>query len=217
MPDYSQYGVPRPVEIGREVRIEQRRSTNRAAIFAAAGVLVLCVCMLLAVAAAAFVLNSGQSGGKAAAISLPILSGATPTPTEPAGPTAVPFLKSAKDQTGLRLTVTAYQRPLPAQDVRIPEGQELALVTIRLDNIRTTGDPIDYNTQDLALVSQEGDHFAPDSGGITTGSMLKPGAIAPGKSATGDLVFFVYSDVKDLMLAWTSSDGNTYLFKLTRR
>lgn len=217
MPDYSQYGVPRPVEVGREIRIEQRRSANRAVIFAVAGVLVLCVCMLLGVAAAALVLTSGQSGGKSAAISLPFFSGATPTPTEPAGPTAVPFLKSTKDENGLRVSVTAYQRPLPAQDIKIPEGQELALVTIRLDNIRTTGDPLDYTTQDFALVSQEGDRFLPDSGGITTGSMLKPGNIGPGKSVTGDLVFYVYSDVKDLMLAWTSSDGNTYIFKLTRR
>lgn len=217
MPDYSQYGVPRPVEIGREVRIEQRRSANRALIFAAAGVLVLCACMLVSVAAAALVLNLDKSGGNSAAVSVPFLSGTTPTPTEPSGPTPVPFLKSAKDDAGLRLTVTAYQRPLPAQDVKIPEGQELALVTVRLDNIRTTGDPIEYTTQDFALDSPEGDHFLPDSGGITTGSMLKSGSIAAGKSATGDLVFFVYSDVKDLQLAWTSSDGTTRLLKVTRR
>lgn len=217
MPDYSQYGVPRPVEIGQEVRMEQRRSANRAVIYAAAGVLVLCACMLLAVGAAAVVLNLDKSGGNSAAVNLPFIKGATPTPTEPSGPTAVPFLKSAKDDAGLRLTVTSYQRPLPAQDVKIPEGQELALVTVRLDNIRTTGDPIEFSTQDFSLESPEGDHFLPDSGGITTGSMLKPGNIAAGKSITGDLVFFVYSDVKDLQLAWTSSDGTTRLFKVTRR
>jgi hypothetical protein len=215
MPDYSQYGVPRPVEVGREVRIEQRRSANRAAIFAAAGVLVLCVCMVFAIVAAVYFLNSTRSGGGSTAINLPIFASATATPTETGLPTPVPYLRSGKDESGLRLTVTTYVRPLPAQDITIPAGQELALVTARLDNTRTTGGPIKYSSDDFALVSPEGDHFSPD-GGITTGSMLKQGEIEPGKSATGDLVFYVYSDVKDLELAWTSADGTTRMFKLTR-
>jgi uncharacterized protein DUF4352 len=217
MPDYSSYGVPRPVEVGREVRLEQRRSANSAAIFAIGGVLVLCICMVVGIVAAVFFLGSTQSGGKPSAISLPFSSGATPTPTETGKPTPVPFLKSVKDGAGLRLTVTAYQRPLPAQDIKVPDGQELALVTLRLDNTRTTGGPIKYDSQDFALVSAEGDHFTPDNGGITTGSMLKKGEIEPGKSVTGDLVFYVYTDVKDLMLAWTSADGTTRVFKLTRQ
>jgi len=45
---------------------------------------------------------------------------------------------------------------------------------------------------------------------------LKRGEIAPGKAARGDLIFYVYSDAKDLTLAWTSADGTTRLFKLTR-
>ena len=217
MPDYSQYGVPRPVEVGRQVEIEQRRSTNPAAIFAVAGVLVLCVCMVVGIAAAFFFFGPASSGGKSTAISLPSISGATPTPTTTGKPTAVPFLKGGKDEAGLRLMVTTYQRPLPELDISIPAGQELALVTVRLDNTRATGGPIKYAPQDFALVSPEGDHFAPDDGGITTGSMLNLGEVEPGKSATGDIVFYVYSDVKDLMLAWTPADGNTRLFKLTRQ
>jgi hypothetical protein len=216
MPDYSQYGVPRPVKMGREVQIEKRRSTNRAAIFALGGVLVLCVCMVFGIAAAIFFLRTSQSGGNSSAISLPFASGSTPTPTGTGEPTSVPFLRAGKDEAGLRLTVTVYQRPLPAQGVTIPEGQELALVTVRLDNTRTTGGPIKYAFQDLALVSPEGDHFSPDDGRITTGSMLGSGEIEPGKSVTGDVVFYVYSDIKDLMLAWTSADGATRLFNLTR-
>jgi hypothetical protein len=217
MPDYSQYGVPRPVAIGRELQIEKRPSTNRAALFALGGVLVLCVCMVLGIAAAIIFWGSTQSGGQSAGFSLPFASGSTPTPTESGQPTPVPFLRAGKDEAGLRLTITAYERPLPAQGVTIPNGQELALVTVRLDNTRATGGPIKYAYQDLALVSPEGDHFAPDDGRITTGSMLGNGEIAPGKAVTGDVVFYVYSDIKDLMLAWTSADGATRLFKLTRQ
>jgi uncharacterized protein DUF4352 len=217
MPDYSQYGVPRPVEVGREVRLEKRHSANRAAIFAVAGVLVLCVCLVIGVAGALTVLGSPQSGGKNTGLSLPFFSSATPTPTDTGKPTPVPLLKSGKNDAGLRLTVTAFQRPLPAQDIQIPDGQELALVTLRLDNTRTTGGPIKFAPDDFKLVSPEGDSFGPDTGGITTGSMLKNGEIAPGKSVTGDLVFYVYSDTKSLMLAWSSPDGTTRLFKLTRQ
>jgi hypothetical protein len=216
MPDYSQYGVPRPVPMGREVQIEKRRSMNLAAIFAVGGVLVLCVCMVFGIGAALYFLSSTQSPGGSVGISMPFVSGSTPTPAEPPTATAVPFLRAGKDDAGMRLTITAYQRPLPAQGITIPDGQELVLVTVRFDNTRTTGGPIKYATSDLALVSPEGDHFAPDDGQITTGSMLGDGEIDPGKSATGDVVFYVYTDIRDLSLAWTSGDGVTRLFSLTR-
>jgi Domain of unknown function (DUF4352) len=216
MPDYSQYGVPRPVPIGRQLQIEKRRSTNLAAIFAVGGVLVLCACMVLGIGAALYFLNSTQSAGNSAGLSLPFVSRSTSTPAESASPTPVPFLRAGKDESGLRLAVTAYQRPLPAQGITIPDGQELALITVRLDNTRTTGGPIKYASTDLALVSPEGDHFTPDDGQITTGSMLGDGEIEPGKSVTGDVVFYVYTDIRDLSLAWTSADGATRLFSLTR-
>jgi Domain of unknown function (DUF4352) len=214
MPDYSQYGIPRPVEIGREVRLEQRRATNRAALFAIAGVLVLCVCLCVGLFGAYYAL-APQFGGNSAAFSLPSFGGPTATPTE-AKPTPVPLLKSAKNDAGLRLTVTAYQRPLPAQGIKIPAGQELVLISVRLENTRTTGGPIAYAPEDFKLVSPEGDSFAPDVGSITTGAMLKKGEIDPGKSVTGDLVFYIYSDVNDLFLSWTSADGQTIEFKVTR-
>ena len=47
--------------------------------------------------------------------------------------------------------------------------------------------------------------------------MLGNGEIEAGKSVTGDVVFYVYSDIKDLMLAWTSADGATRLFNLKRQ
>lgn len=216
MPDYSQYGVPRPVEVGRQVQIDQKRPVNRAALFAIAGVLVLCVCVVVAGAAAVYFLNASQSGSRSSGFNLPFSSNATATPPDSGKPTAVPFLRGVKDAAGMRLTVTSYQRPLPAQGITIPKGQELALVSVRLENTRTTGGPIKYSTADFALVSAEGDNFAPDSGGITTGAMLKEGEVEPGKTAVGDIVFYVYSDVKDLNLEWTSADGTSRLFKVTR-
>ena len=53
-------------------------------------------------------------------------------------------------------------------------------------------------------------------GGITTGENLAAGEVAPGENKKGDLIFFVYSDVADLQLAWTSADGKTRLLRLTR-
>jgi hypothetical protein len=211
MPDYSNYRVPRESAMGREVRMEQRRVTNRAALFAIAGVLVLCVCLCLGIVLARIATGPLPLGSLAGAF-----AGATKTPAETPTPTAVPFGKSAKNNAGLRLIVVTYQRPLPAQGIEIPAGQELALVSVRLDNTRTTGAPIKYAPTDFRLVSPEGDEFSPDVGTITTGSMLSAAEVAPGKSVSGDLVFFVYSDVKDLELAWTSADGTTRLFKLTR-
>ncbi len=212
MPDYSQYGIPRPVELGREVRMEQRRATNRAAIFAIAGVLVLCVCLCVGLAGAYYALNSEPG---ATAFALPF-GGSTATPT-PAEATPVPFLKSVKNDSGLRATVTAFQRPLPAQGVDIPRGQELALVSVRLENTRTTGGPIKYSPEDFKLVTPEGESYAPDTQGLTTGETLKPGEIAPGKSVKGDLIYYIYTDAKDVMLSWDSPDGTTILFKLTRK
>ena len=92
-------------------------------------------------------------------------------------PTAVLYGKNGKNDSGLRVTVIAFQRPLPAQDVEIPNDQELALVSVRIDNSRTTGGPIKFDPEEFALVSSEGDHFAPNIGGITTGENLAPGQL----------------------------------------
>ncbi len=217
MSDYNDYGIaPRPVEIGREVRLEQRRATNRAAIFAVAGVLVLCVCLCIGLVGTAVALGLGPFGGNTLAFTPPSFSKPTPTPTE-SGPTPVPYSKSGKNSAGLRLTVTAYQRPLPTQDIKVPEGQELALVSVRIENTRTTGGPIKFSPEDFTLVSPDGDSFQPNMEGITTGELLKAGEIAAGKTVKGDLIFYVYSDIKDLLLEWTSADGTTIQFKLTRK
>ena len=53
-------------------------------------------------------------------------------------------------------------------------------------------------------------------GGITTGENLKPGEVAPGKTAKGDLIFYVYTDVPNLQLAWTAADGKTRLLQVSR-
>ncbi len=213
----NDYGIPpRPVEFGREVRIEQRRATNRAALFAAAGVLVLCVCLCVGLVGASAALGLGPFGGNSLAFNMPSFSKPTATPTE-SGPTPVPYSKSGKNSAGLRLTVTAYQRPLPTQDVKVPEGQELVLVSVRIENTRTTGGPIKFSPQDFTLVSPDGDSFQPNTEGITTGELLKPGEIAAGKSIKGDLIFYIYSDIKDLLLEWASADGTAIQFKLTRK
>lgn len=215
MDDLGSYRVPREPEMGREVRLETRRSANRTALLALGGILLLCVCMC-----AGFALLLSQTGfnplGDTAINLLGNEATATPRASGKGTPTLVPYGKSARSDNGLRVTVTAFMRPLAAEDVEIPDGQELALVTVRIDNSRTTGAPLKFDPEEFALVSPEGDHFAVNVGGITTGENLKAGEVNPGADVKGDLIFYVYSDVPDLQLAWTSADGKTRLFRLTR-
>ncbi len=212
MDDLGGYRVPREAPMGREVRIEQRRSANRTALFAIGGIIVLCVCLGLGILGVwAGSQLAGNGGGNIG------LNNSTPTRAAASKtPTLVPYGRSAMSDSGLRVTVTAFQRPLPAENVEIPDGQELVLVTVRIDNVRTTGAPIKYDPTDFALVSPDGDHFAVNTTGITTGENLKAGEVGPGKSAKGDLIFYIYSDVPELQLAWTAADGKTRLYRLSR-
>lgn len=210
MDDLGGYRVPREVDLGREVDFESRRP-NRAPLLFLGGILVACVCLVLALGI--------YFGVQIASGDLVVSFGTSPTPTPAVTsktPTVVAYGKSVKNDNGLAVTVTAFQRPLPTQDIQIPEGQELVLVSVRLENTRTTGGPIKYAPDEFSLVSPEGDHFNINIGGITTGENLKPGEVAPGKTAKGDLIFYVYSDVSNLQLAWTSADGKTRLLQVSR-
>lgn len=217
MDDLGSYRVPREAKLGREVRLEERRSVNRTAMFAIGGIAVLCVCMCIGVS----LLLTATGNNPLMPDGLSFNFGSAPaTPTARASargtPTLVPYGKAVRSDNGLRVTVTSYQRPLPTEDVQIPDGQELVLVTVRIDNSRTTGAPLKFSPEDFALVSPDGDHFSVNLGGITTGENLAAGEVAPGENKKGDLIFFVYTDVADLQLAWTAADGKTRLMRLTR-
>jgi hypothetical protein len=214
MNDLGSYRVPREAEMGREVRFESRRNANRTALLAAGGVLLLCVCLCVGIAGLWSQTGFNPLGGGLA------LFGGEPTAAPRASargtPTLVPFGRAQRSDSGLRVTVTAYQRPLPTEDVEIPEGQELVLVTVRVDNSRTTGAPLKFDPEDFALVTEEGERYPVNVGGITTGENLMPGEVGPGENTKGDLIFYVYSDVPELQLAWTAADGKTRLFRLQR-
>ncbi len=215
MDDLGSYRVPREAQMGREVRLENRRSVNRTALFAIGGILVLCVCMCLGVT----ILLTQTGFNPLGDVQINLFDNpptATPRATARGTPTLVPYGRSARSDNGLSVTVTAYQRPLPAEGVDIPDGQELVLVTVRVDNSRTTGAPLKFSPEEFSLVSPEGDHFDVNIGGITTGENLAAGELAPGESKKGDLIFYVYSDVSDLQLAWTAADGKTRMMRLTR-
>lgn len=217
MNDLGSYRVPREAEMGREVRMEQRRSANRTALFALGGIALLCVCACIGI----FLLTAVTGHNPVITIDLgdgnPFAQ-ATATPRASAKGTAtpVPYGKSVKSDNGLRVTVTAYQRPLPTEGVEIPGGQELVLVTVRIENTRASGAPIKFSPEDFALVTPEGERYTVNIGGITTGDDLKAGELAPGKTAKGDILFFVYSDVPVVQLAWTTSDGKTRIYQLAR-
>lgn len=215
MDDLGSYRVPREAQLGREVRMEERRSANRMVLFAVGGILLLCVCLCIGVSG---LLYSSGFNPLADAGSITFFGGEpTSTPRTARGePTLVPIGKSVRSDNGQRVTVTAYQRPLPTEDVEIPDGQELVLVTVRIDNSRTTGAPLKFGPEDFALVNAEGEHYDVNIGGITTGENLTNGEVGPGENTKGDLIFFVYSDVPDLQLAWTAADGKTRLMQLER-
>lgn len=217
MNDLGSYRVPREAELGREVRMEQRRSANRTVLFALGGIVFLCVCMCLGVTFLTAVTGLNPFLTIDLGDGMPFAQAtATPRASARGTATAVPYGKSSKSDNGLRLTVTAYQRPLPTEGLEVPEGQELALVTVRIENTRASGAPIKYTPEDFALVTPDGERYEVNIGGITTGDDLKAGELAAGKAVKGDILFFVYSDVPALQLAWTTSDGKTRLYQLTR-
>jgi hypothetical protein len=217
MDDLGSYRVPREAELGREVRLETRRSANRTAIFAIGGIAFLCVCLCIGVSL--FATATGNNPLLPEGFNIDFAGAPPPPATRATGrgtPTLVAYGRSAQSDNGLRVTVTAYQRPLPTEDVEIPEDQELVLVTVRIENSRTTGAPLKFDPEDFALVSEDGDRFAVNIGGITTGENLVAGEVGPRQNRKGDLIFFVYSDVPNLQLAWTSADGKTRLLRLER-
>lgn len=216
MDDLGSYRVPREAQLGREVRMETRRSANRTALIAAGGLLFFCVCLCLGTA----VLLNATGFNPLADVGTITLGIGAPTSTPRASrggePTLVPLGRAVRSDNGQRVTVTAFQRPLPTEGVEIPEGQELVLVSVRIDNSRTTGAPLKYDPEDFALVTANGERYEVNIGGITTGENLTAGEVGPGENVKGDLIFFIYSDVPDLQLAWTAADGKTRLLRLTR-
>lgn len=216
MDDLGSYRVPREAQVGREVLMESRRSANRTALFAVGGILFFCVCLCIGIA----VLLPALGFNPVADLGTVTLFGSEPTavPRVVRGgePTLVPFGKGVRSDNGQSVTVTAFQRPLPTEDVEIPEGQELVLVTVRINNVRTTGAPLKFDPEDFTLVTEEGDRYEVNIGGITTGENLVPGEVGPGESTKGDLIFFVYSDSPALQLAWTAADGKERFMQLER-
>lgn len=204
-------------DYGYKVRSQQRRNANQTALLALGGIAFLCVCMCLGVFALTAVtgnnpvltIDLGDGNPFAAAT-------ATPRAAVKGAPTLVPYGKGGKNDNGMRVTVTAYQRPLPTEDLEVPDGQELALVTVRIENTRASGAPIKFAPEDFALVTPDGERFDVNIGGITTGENLPAGELAAGKAVKGDLIFYVYSDVPVLQLAWTSADGKTRMYQLMR-
>ncbi len=217
MKDLGSYRVPREAEMGREVRFESRRSANRNALIAAGGILLLCVCLCIGVGGLISPWGLNLIGGDGLAFMQPAPT-AAPRASGRGTPTVVPYGRAARSDNGLRVTVTAYQRPLPTEDIEIPEGQELVLVSVRVDNSRTTGAPLKFSPEDFALITSDGERYPVTIGGITTGENLLAGEVGPGENTKGDLIFYIYSDVPapSVQLAWTSTDGKERLLQLVR-
>lgn len=225
MKDYSQFPAPREVPVGGSISSAPSRGPNRNLTFGLLGCAFLCLCVVIA--AAAFTVTIPGIG--APLISFDSISTASPnssratatnTPRSSSSatgqPTPVPFSRSSTSSNGLKLTVTDWQRPLPAQGVKVPDGQELALASLRLENTQTTGTAIKLRPTDFYLITSESEQYNPTVGGITSGgTMLTTMDLKPGDIFEGDLIYYIRTDVTDLSLAWKSADG-VRLFSLQR-
>src|SRR5690349_14663590 len=106
MDDLGSYRVPREAELGREVRIETRRSANRTALFAVGGIALLCVCMCVGLTVLALATGNNPLAG--VTIDLGLSATATPRASTKGESTLVLLGRQARSDNGLRVTVTAF-------------------------------------------------------------------------------------------------------------
>lgn len=216
MKDYSRFPAPREVPVGEPITHERRRRPpNPNLTYIALGCALLCICAALGVGAFTLPLPgvgapliSFDSGSAPAAPTASARASTTATPrgsTSGGAATPIPFARSVTAKNGLKVSVTYYQRPLPIQGVTVPEGQELAVVSLRLENTGTG--TLSLKPADFYLVTADNEQYNPDKGGLTTGTMLRAMDLKAGDTFEGDLVYFVRKDVGELLLGWKSSDG----------
>lgn len=222
MRDYSRFPAPREVPVGGPIETERRRRPpNRNLPYIVLGCALLCICAALALGAfyvplpgIGVPLISFDSGSGSNAPSPRASVTPTPRGTTTAGQaTPVPFTRSVSAKNGLKVSVTYYQRPLPIQGVTVPDGQELAVASLHLENNGTA--TVSVKPTDFYLVNADNEQYNPDKGGITTGTMLRAMDLKAGDIFEGDLVYFIRKDVGDLLLGWKSPDG-VKLFALAR-
>jgi hypothetical protein len=183
-------------------------------------VLLLCVCCTTS----SFLVLScgkgiiGDAPNETWCPSLPGTAQATPTKSAPVGSkdNPAPYGKALKSSAGVQVTLTAVQRPLPVQDIEVPEEQELVLVSVKIQNTKTTGANADISPENFQLLGADNQTYNANPEGVTTDNLLVKSSLAPSQEVEGDLVFFVYKDDKDLVLAWDTGKGKTLYFALKK-
>jgi len=178
----------------RNIETEPRQPKLGPVLLIGIGALV-CVCACIGLIIGAF------WTGALSPASLPLLARATPT-RDPNAPVA---LKTPTTMTsGLELTATGFQRPLKVQGAKIPDTEQFVLVTVRLKNTRATGAPLKVTLADFSLSGDGGLTYKPNPKGVEIKDLLTELDVAPGATASAELIFQIPSDDSGLRLIWAS-------------
>ncbi len=132
---------------------------------------------------------------------LPSSASATPT-RDPNAPVALKTPTTGAN--GIVLTAIGFQRPLKVEGAKIAADQEFALVTVRVRNTRTSGDPIKVAPADFTLTGDGGLTYAPNPKGVTIKNLMTDSSLAPGKEVEAELIFQIAGNDSGLKLIWNA-------------
>ena len=142
-----------------------------------------------------------------------------PAQSPPAEPTPAPgsswenptpFGLPATDERGREITVLKVERNVPFEGVEPPQGQEFVVVTVRVRNLGTTGQPQEYKASFFRIVGERNLAYA-DSPPVQTGDDLGEGQLAPGEEKVGKIVRQVGQGERKLVLSWDGGAGLRWL------
>lgn len=199
---------------------EVRHSSRPAPIgLIAAGVgliLVLCCCCLGLLIG--LQLGPGiQPAANAFTTRLPVIGGPTVTPTLDRT-SVVPIRKPGRMDSGLELAVTGFQRPLKVQGgAPLPPDQQFFLVTVKIRNTKTSGNPIKVTAADFSLKGDGGLTYLPNPKTVTIPNLLTEANLAPGRDVEAELIFQIAADDSGLRLQFKSgTQTRTFIAEETK-
>ncbi|MBI4790433.1 MAG: DUF4352 domain-containing protein [Chloroflexi bacterium] len=173
------------------------------------GWLILVVTSVLLVCCACVGLVVGfqlRGGSLPKSLSLPNPLASTPQATAtPNLKAEVPLKGKGLNENGLELTVTSFQRPLQVQGMtKVPADQEFVLISVSLQNNKTSGQPIATSPVNFRVIGDGGLSYDANPPTVTIENMLTArDTVGPGKTLERELIFQVAKDDSGLKLYWT--------------
>ena len=118
-------------------------------------------------------------------------------------------------ENGLELAIISFQRPLRVEGIKIlPPDQEFILVSVRLQNTRKTGTPIEINRTDFKVKGDGGLVYEANPKTIMVPQMITQTKVPPNVTLDGELIFQIAKDDSGLRLYWNiGSTGRVFLLE----